>query len=49
MTALFLGIHKTGKGYGIVSITIIDCIHGPNHERLSSFLRKQGQLGDIIL
>ena len=49
MTALFLGIHKTGEGYREVSVPVIYRIHGPDHERFSSFLRKQGELGVIIL
>ena len=48
MTALFLGVQKAGKGNGEVAVAVVDGVHGPDHERLSAFLRKQGKLGGLM-
>lgn len=49
MTAFFIGVQKAGKGDGKVTIAIVDSVHGPDHERLSAFLRKQGKLRRLML
>ena len=49
MTAFFLGVQKTGKGYGEIAVAVVDGVHGPDHERLSAFPRKERKLGGLML
>ena len=49
MAAFFLGVQKAGKGYGEIAVTVVDGIHGPDHERLSAFLRKEEKLCGLML